>query len=131
VVSLFRNQAHLIVTPPPENGLEVREPEELLITVLEPESETPPLQAYIIDSLAVNSPDPLDLNLTLEGSTSTEKSNSHKHSHQLVKLAIGLFVLFLGSGGIYLWTWREFQPRTWNQICQQLPEKLQQLCLKQ
>lgn len=131
VVSLFRNQAHLIVTPPAENGLEVQEPEELLITVLEPESEIPQLQAYIIDSLAVNSPDPLDLNLTLEGSTTTEKTNSHKHSHYLVKLVIGLFVLFLGSGGIYLWTWREFQPRAWNQICQQLPEKLQQFCLKQ
>ncbi|WP_017654233.1 4-Cys prefix domain-containing protein [Fortiea contorta] len=68
----------------------------------------------------------LDVDITAETAPSPVKKSSR--GKQLSLLG-GILVLLLGGAGLALFAWLQVNPQGLQRLCQQLPQKVQQLCL--
>lgn len=124
VITLCRiSQAFLVPITPAPLVIEPIEPEEPAI--IAPEVESSELEAPAVEPLADSSQTLLDLDLTEEPvETPVKQPNRGK----LVVMLVGFFALLLGSAGLGLLAWWQLNPQSFGQACQQLPQKVQQLC---
>ncbi|AFY34006.1 protein phosphatase 2C domain-containing protein [Calothrix sp. PCC 7507] len=76
-------------------------------------------------SLADSSQVLLDLDITAETATSGVKKSSRGKRLSLIG---GLLILLLGGAGLGLFAWWRLYPQGFQQMCGQLPDKVQQLC---
>jgi protein phosphatase len=66
--------------------------------------------------------------LELDISATTQTADSTQHQRQSWVWLLGLLALLLGGTTVGLFAWRQLQPQTFQQMCRQLPQRVQQLC---
>ncbi|MBW4615396.1 MAG: protein phosphatase 2C domain-containing protein [Desmonostoc vinosum HA7617-LM4] len=97
------------------------------IPEVEPQTE-PQIEEHIT---VENSPLLLDLDITEEPTPEPavikKPIKKPSRSKPLVTLT-GILVLLIGGTGLGLLAWREFNPQGFQQMCRQLPQRMQQLC---
>ncbi|WP_315790497.1 protein phosphatase 2C domain-containing protein [Fischerella sp. JS2] len=99
--------------------IEVVEEKQVEIVAEEPQSEE--------SELAASSQVLLELDI----SPISETSNTTQHQQKPLVLLLGLLALLLGGATVGLFAWQQLQPQTFQQMCRQLSQKVQQLCLPQ
>ncbi|RCJ41281.1 serine/threonine protein phosphatase [Nostoc minutum NIES-26] len=106
---------------------EVEEPETELPEAELPETELPEAELPQLEqaSMAESSQALLDLDLTEEPTPTPVKKPSR--GKPLVLLG-GLLVLLVGGTSLGLFAWWQLNPQTFQKMCGQLPQRMQQLC---
>ncbi|TAF06662.1 MAG: serine/threonine-protein phosphatase [Nostocales cyanobacterium] len=124
VITLCRiSQASLVPFTPTPLTIQPSEPEESAITL--PKLEISELEAPKADSLADSSLALLDLDLTEKPALTPVKDPNRG---KLIVMLGGVLALFVGGTSLGLFAWWQLQPQSFGQVCQQLPQQLQQFC---
>ncbi len=110
-------------------------PEEIIEAEIQEEEEEQEKQEELI-SFTESSQTLLDLDLELDISDETVKSpeipptliTKPNRGKRLVMLG-GVLALLVGGTSLGLFTWWQINPQGYQQMCRQLPQKMQQVCL--
>lgn len=116
VLTLCRiSKEYLVLAPKPQPLVEIVKVEEVEIEQLEVEEP-----AFAESSQAL-----LDLDLTEEPALPPVKKRKQRPTLLLMG---GFLALLIGGTSLGLLAWRQISPQTFQQTCQKLPRRIQQLC---
>ncbi len=68
------------------------------------------------------------LDIDIPATPATETPAKSQRQRRFVVLLLGLLALLVGGTGVGLLVWWQLSPQTFQQMCRQLPQRVQQLC---